>query len=250
MKKWLLLGIPLVTVVMVACSSTVTPVSDAGATNADAAPSTTTTTTSTGTGTSPPVDAAVPLPPPATVTLSTGTCTEAVPCGGAVEGTWDYSAACVSTSSLAGLTAQLQKACPSATVAATGGTLAGRITFAGSSVTRKGTLSLKADLGLPGTCTAPAGGNCSLVAASIKGSAPEVTSISCTTATDGCTCKVELTADIDKANTTFTTSGSKLVTSDGDEYEYCVQGKKLTHKLTTSSNATHNEPGDYEATKR
>lgn len=59
--------------------------------------------TGTSTGTSPAPDASIPLPAPATIDLTTDTCTEAVPCGGALEGTWDYSAGCVSDGALSNL---------------------------------------------------------------------------------------------------------------------------------------------------
>ena len=75
-------------------------------------------------------------------------------------------------------------------------------------------------------------------------------SVSCAAKADGCGCKVSTSNPIDKSGTTFTTSGDTLVTSDGDEYAYCVQGTKLTHKLTKAALADRNEPGSYEATKR
>lgn len=251
MKKWLVLAVPAVTLGFAACSSSTTTEGDAGA---DAtAPTGTTTATSTGsTAPSTPQDSAVPLPPPATFDLTSGTCTETTPCGGDPTGTWDYSAGCISDADLADFQATVRQACPTATVSGVAGTMSGRVTFGGNAVTRKGTVSAKTDLTIPQACASQVGGDCNLVGqAIVTAGGGQVKGATCATGgSGGCNCKVELAFSSDKIGTTYTTSGSKLTTSDGDEYDYCVKGQTLSHKQTRAGSRTSNEPGVYEATKR
>jgi len=252
MKKWLVSLLPVVTVAFAACSGATTADSDAG-TDAGTSPSSTSTGTSTGTTPTTPPDSAVPLPAPATFDLTSGTCTETAPCGGALAGTWDYSAGCISTADLADFQTQVRRACPTATVGAVVGTMSGRITFAGNAVTRKGTVAVTADLNLPAACVQPppASGDCNTVALLIQqAGGGQVKKATCAAAGQACDCKVDLAFVSDKNGTTYTTSGNKLTTSDGDEYDYCVTGTKLAHKQTKAGTPTTNEPGTFEATKR
>jgi hypothetical protein len=238
----------------VACSSTTTGPStdDAGTGSPDAA--TTATSTSTGSSTSSSsADAGPNLPPPATFDLTSGVCADIPGCGGSLEGSWDYSAACIPDSAAKNLETQIRKACATAAVTGVTGTMSGRVTFAGTSVVRKATTSLKISLSIPASCAAQAGGNCNLVAAAIQSqSGGQVRSANCKTAAsgNGCDCVLDSEAAGDKTGTTYATSGNTLITSDGDEYEYCVTGTKLTHKQTKSGSPNLTEPGNFEATKR
>ncbi len=252
MKKWLVLVIPAVTLGFAACSSSTTG-SDADAgTEAGPGPSATGTGTST-TAPSNTADTSVPLPAPATFNLTSGTCAETAPCGGTLEGTWDYSGGCISDADLSAFEAQVRRACATATVGGVTGTMSGRVTFAGNNVTRRGTVAVTTDLTIPPACAQqpPVSGDCNSVALLItQASQGQVKKATCTAAGAGCNCKVDLAFASDKIGATFTTSGNKLITSDGDEYDYCVAGTKLTHKQTKAGTPTTNEPGSFEATKR
>ncbi|HRG96455.1 MAG TPA: hypothetical protein PLR99_09415 [Polyangiaceae bacterium] len=231
-----------VTVAVAACSST-TSTSDGGtaptATTTGTTPTATPDASATSTGTTPPA-----LPPPASFAVTVGTCTETPPCGGSLEGTWDYSAACAPDTAFSEVT----KACPTATLTKLSGTASGRLTIVGSSLTRKGTLALKAEINVPTECATPAGG-CSGLATAIK--AAGVKSATCAAGAGGsCDCTIENDVALDKTGTTFTTNGNTLVTSDGSEYSYCVAGSKLTHKQTKAGKPADEEIGVYEATKR
>ncbi len=231
----------------VACSS-VPANSDAGTTTPTPS-STATGTTAPDTG-APPVDAsasapdtAVPLPPPATFDITSGTCVETPSCGGSLEGTWDYSAACVPTNALSGLAS----ACPTASFTKLAGKMSGRLTVRGNVIERKATVAVNADVTVPAACAQPVGG-CAGVSAVLR-AGPGVKSANCT-GTGSCDCTIDADLVLDKSGTTFTTSGNTLTTSDGDEYSYCVTGGKLTHKQTKSGNPNRSEIGNYEATKR
>ncbi len=251
MKRWLILVIPAVTLGFAACSgkTTDTP-TDAGADAPTATATSTATATGTGTGTTAP-DAAVTLPPPAPFSMTTGTCVETPPCGGALEGTWDYSAGCLPQSEIDRFTAEIRRLCPTSTVGLVTGNMSGRITFTGNTVKRTADASVTTNMTLPAECIAQANGNCNLVALGIRqGSGGKVSNVSCTAAGTGCDCIVAFGIAADKSNTTFTTSGNTFSTNDGDEYSYCVTGDKLTHTRTRAGATSEEEPGNYEATKR
>ena len=176
---------------------------------------------------------------------------ETPPCGGALEGTWDYIAGCVSDADLADLEREIQKGCPSASLDKVSGSMSGRVIFAGKTVVRKATISINADVSIPKVCADQAGGNCSFVAVAIKSAGgAQVKAATCANVADGCACTLETAVAADKSGTTFTTTGNTLLTSDGDEYSFCVAAGKLTHKQTKPGNPALVEPGAYEATKR
>lgn len=209
---------------------------------------TATTTPDTGapdaTATSKP-DAAVTLPPPASFDItSSALCAYRAPCGGALEGTWDYSAACVPTSALS----NLASACPTAEVTKIAGKMSGRLIIAGSTIERKATLAVTADITVPVSCAQPVGG-CASVGTVLQ-SGPGVKSATCTGGAGPCACVVDADLVLDKSGTTFTVAGSTLTTSDGDEYAFCVTGGTLTHQQTKSGTPNKSELGGYEATKR
>jgi len=233
-----------VTVAVAACSSTTTTpdggtAPDASATSTGTTPTPTPDASATSTGTTPPA-----LPPPASFAVTVGTCTEAPPCGGSLKGTWDYSAACAPDTAFSEVT----KACATAKLTKVSGTMSGRLTVAGTSLTRKGTLALKAEINVPTECATPVGG-CAGLATAIK--AAGVKSAVCAAGAAGsCDCAIESDSPVDKTGTTFTTNGNTLITSDGSEYSYCVAGTKLTHKQTKAGKPADEEIGTYEATKR
>jgi hypothetical protein len=234
---------------VVACSSTATTTDAGTTTTTPSSTATATSTTAPDTG-APPADAsasapdtAVPLPPPASFDITSGTCVDTPSCGGVLDGTWDYSAACVPTNALSGLAS----ACPTASFTKLAGKMAGRLTVQGNVIERKATLAVNADVTVPASCAQAVGG-CAGVSAVLR-SGPGVKSANCTGA-GSCDCTLEADLVLDKSGTTFTTNGNTLTTSDGDEYSYCVTGGKLTHKQTKSGTPNKSEIGNYEATKR
>ncbi len=231
------------TVAVAACSSTTTS-PDGGTAPTATATGTTSTPTPDASVTTAPDGSTTPPPPPASFAVTSGTCTETPPCGGSLEGTWDYSAACAPDTAFSEVT----KACPTAKVTKLSGTMSGRLTIVGTSLTRKATIALKAEINVPTECATPVGG-CTGLAAALKGAG--VKSATCPAGAGGsCDCVVEADNILDKSGTTFTTNGNTLVTSDGSEYSYCVAGSKLTHKQTKAGKPADEEIGSYEATKR
>jgi hypothetical protein len=57
---------------------------------------------------------------------------------------------------------------------------------------------------------------------------------SCATSAGGCSCAVTGGSSIDNVDT-YTVQGTKVVTGDGAQYDYCVQGSGLKYKELGSS---------------
>ncbi len=192
-----------------------------------------------------PPDTAPALPPPASVPLTSGACPGFEPCGGALEGTFDYSAGCIPDNALS----QVNEQCKTAKFSNLKGTISGRITFAGGKVVRKANVAIAADLNVPGECTALLQNNCQIVGGYL---ATVMKSANCKEAAapaTGCDCKAELDLDDDR-NDTFTVSGNTLRIGSGDEYEYCVKGGQVAHRQSRAATAQSIEPGIFQAQKR
>jgi hypothetical protein len=110
--------------------------------------------------------------------------------------------------------------------------------LAGGILHRDVRLETKGNVMIPAACSI---GSCSTVESALKDSGIEATC----TGTSSCTCAVSLTESSTDA-TTFAQSGNTVTTADGDTYEICVDGSKLTYKGKSAGA----EDGSWELQKR
>ncbi len=180
--------------------------------------------------------AVVPPESPAVDITFAASCPKVTPCGGAVVGTWDYTAVCVDEPFAA-----YKQQCPSATITNEKGTVKGRVVFDALEVTRTSTVSFSATIGVPAVCSA---GQCAAVQAALQKNADKATCKS--DGGGGCSCDVSITQNTAEANG-YTISGNTVKIADGSSYDYCVSGSKLSY---VPSGTTEEKPGAYEMTKK
>jgi len=176
---------------------------------------------------------------PATVDLTfAAKCALFTPCGGDVVGTWDYSAGCTGDP-----WAAARQNCQALGVKNQKGTVKGRITFTANTVTRDATVAYTATLTVPASCLQGVL-TCPQVEAGLK---KVLNSATCVPTTGGCDCDVASTQSVNSSGTNYTIQGNQIVLSDGNKYDYCVNGAKLqsTHVAGTSA-----ESGVFELTKK
>lgn len=162
-------------------------------------------------------------------------CPSVTPCGGSVQGTWDYTGGCAEID-----LSQLKQACSGITVSDMSATVTGRVVFDAVQVTRQYTATGKAKINVPAVCAQPAGG-CTVVQSEMGGIA------TCSDdGSGGCNCNITSTVSDDKTDT-YTVQGDTVVTGDGNSYDFCVNGGSMTYRHS-SGNAT--EHGSFDLTKR
>jgi len=173
-------------------------------------------------------------PAAANVSLA-DSCPSFTPCGGSVEGTWDYTGGCAEVD-----LSQLKQACSGITVSDTSATVTARVVFAAGEVNRTYTATGKAKLNVPAVCAQPAGG-CTALQAAIGADA------TCSDdGSGGCNCNITSTASDDKTDT-YTVQGNTVVTGDGNSYDFCVNGDGMTYQHSSGDSAEH---GSFTLTKR
>ncbi len=181
-------------------------------------------------------DSQASAPQPAQVSIE-ASCPSTTSCGGAVEGTWSYTGGCAELD-LSGLTS----ACPGASITNTSATVTAQVAFAGGNVSRAYTVTGKATLDVPASCSVPAGG-CAAVQSDM---AAGTTTASCADdGSSGCKCDVTTTLS-DEGSTTYTVQGDTIVTGDGNEYAFCVQGNGMNYRHTNGSSP---EQGSFTLSK-
>jgi hypothetical protein len=210
---------------LAACSSSIDNTGkDAGNTNNDSG----TTNNDSGTTTGPSA---------ATVSLESQ-CPSFTPCGGSVEGTWDYTGGCAELD-----LSQLQQACSGITVSDTSATVTARVVFAAGQVHRTYTATGKATLHVPSVCAQPAGG-CTVLQSEIQSGGNTAT---CSDdGSGGCNCNITATTN-DDASTSYSVQGNTVVTGDGNQYDFCVNGGSMTYRHSGGSSA---EQGSFTLSKR
>ncbi len=171
-----------------------------------------------------------------TVNLSFGTCPAFTACGGDEHGTWDYTAACDSKN----YAAQIQQSCPSATIKSLTGTKKGTVLIAGSGIARDVVTTVNSVVTVPGSCATPLGG-CSGVQAALQQAFPGATCAASGSA-GACDCSATINSTIRDA-TTYTKTGNRITVANGDIYDFCITGSKMTY---TEGGTT----GVFEMTKR
>lgn len=162
-----------------------------------------------------------------------GTCTSFSACGGAPQGTYDYTGGCIED-----VFAQARNACPALDTSKANVTVKGSIYFAGNALTRDVSVTLSGSITLPQSCTA---GMCSAIETQLKSA---FDSVSCSGSSD-CTCTISKT-DVEKSATTYTVSGNTATTADGETYSICEQGADFKY----SGKSAGSEEGVYTLKKR
>ena len=188
---------------------------------------------------SPSSDASSPSagPSPASVQIA-ASCPSFTPCGGAVDGTWDYTGGCAELDF-----SGMQQGCPGLTISNTSATVQARVVFGGGQVARTYTATGNAKVAVPATCAQPAGG-CTVLQAEIQSGGM---SAACQDdGSGGCNCDVTSTSS-DSASTTYTIDGDTVVTGDGNRYDYCVQGGTMQYTHSSGSSPEH---GSFTLTER
>jgi hypothetical protein len=210
-----------------ACSVTTTDSNDGGSTSADGGATNETSTTPPGT-----------IPPTSTTEASVvfgATCPAFAACGGALEGTYDYTGGCVSD-----LLSDAKKQCAALDASGTKVSVKGSLHFVGpSALTRDVTATVSGTLKFPASCTA---GQCAVVESALKSAG--FATASCT-GTTSCDCAI-VRSETTKNATTYTTSGSTVITADGETYTTCVNGPVLTY----SGKSAGSEDGTWTLKKR
>jgi hypothetical protein len=173
-------------------------------------------------------------PSPANVDLK-DSCPSFTPCGGSVEGTWDYTGGCAEID-----LSQLKQACSGITVSDMSATVTGRVVFDAVQVVRQYTATGKAKISVPAVCAQPAGG-CTVLQTEMGNG---------TTCSDdgsgGCNCNFTTTTSDDKTDT-YTVQGDTVVTGDGNSYDFCVSGGSMTYRHSSGGSPEH---GSFTLTKR
>ena len=181
-------------------------------------------------------DSSTTVPPPssseANVDLD-GTCPAFEACGGAPQGTYDYSAGCI-----ADAVSSVKTQCPTADTSGLKVTVRGSLTFLGDALTRDAVSVTSGTIVLPATCSQ---GQCAVVESALKTAFDSATC----TGTAACTCTVKRT-DTTKNATTFTVTGTTLTTADGDSYGFCAAGGSLKYQGKSAGS----EDGLWELTRR
>jgi hypothetical protein len=234
MRSFVILGSS-VAIALAACSSTSTGTSsgdDAGATSSSSSSS----SSGGSSGASSSGSSGTPAPSTNAVEAEIdATCPSFTACGGTLEGTYDYTAFCAGD-----LFADFRKQCPGLDTSAAKATIKGSIYFlANSALQRNVTVDVSGSVSFPSSC---AGGSCAAAEAALKQGFPTST---CTVAGANCTCTVSKSETNTQA-TTFTVTDNTVTTADGDEYDFCEQGGKLTYEGKTSQS----EDGVGELQKR
>ena len=171
-------------------------------------------------------------------TSGAGACTEATPCGGALDGTtWQLDSVCTIGGVAAALnqaefpwTAACSGAVTSASLSATG-----TVSFANGTQTNNVTTITQGTMVLTPACAGAMGGvtittldasTCTLIGQEISSTAGDTGT--CTLAGSNCSCSVTITGT-DTTSTSYTISGTSVTYANGDNpTDYCVSGSSLS----------------------
>jgi len=180
-------------------------------------------------------------PPWATLTLGPlGTCTDVVPCGGDIVGTWETSGGCFEDD----LDSNLSR-CPGAMVTRRAGRARGRVVFgADGFAVRAAESEVEYELFYPALCAGFY--SCAMLEAAI---APFVDTVACPVEASGdCTCTARIRTTIMESDAYRTEANQIVSVSSGKRWDYCVTGERLDYQDTDRSSA--GEPGTVELTRR
>ena len=162
-----------------------------------------------------------------------GTCSAFAACGGSPQGTYDYTAGCL-TDAFAAAKAQ----CPTLDTTGADVKVKGSLHFLGPALSRDAVVTISGTIVVP---SAGSAGQCATVETALKGA---FDTVSCT-GIAACTCTIYNT-EIVKSSSTFTVAGNTVTTGDGESYEICATAASLKY----SGKSLGSEDGHWELTKR
>lgn len=166
-------------------------------------------------------------------------CPALASCGGALEGTWQVSGGCVDFVQVN----TLRSVCPSASVRGTG-TARGRVTFAGTTMTRNLDVDWRGAVGIPGSCSTLVGG-CGAVESTVRANVPGA-AVSCPPdGAGGCACTLTIGRTLADTSTIRLEGNQFVRDADARRWEYCVSGSSLRYRETTGVH----EPGAFAFTQ-
>jgi hypothetical protein len=166
-------------------------------------------------------------------------CPALASCGGALEGTWQVNGGCVAFTQVN----TLRSVCPAASVRGTG-TARGRVTFAGTTMTRNLDVDWRGAVGVPKSCADAAAG-CGNVESLVRGAVPEA-AVSCPgDGAGGCACTLTIGRTLADSSTVRVEGNQIVRDADGRRWEYCVSGPSLRYRETTGAL----EPGTFAFTR-
>lgn len=143
-------------------------------------------------------------------------------CGGDLQGTWSYQAACGTTP----VAAALRQNCPSVTIAAERyNSGSGTLTVTGASFMLAVNVDVHVEAGIPAACVL---GSCAATQSSLQTALPQVT-IACSQSGAGCDCAFDGPVGTMSSGTVTTNDGVATV-NDGTTYHYCVEGSSMTYR--------------------
>ncbi|MET0413334.1 MAG: hypothetical protein ABW217_18650 [Polyangiaceae bacterium] len=157
------------------------------------------------------------------VAFQDGNCSEFVPCGGALAGTWVFSDACIDDGDL-GLDLS-DDGCEDV-AASVDATVSGALNFSGNSVQHLGAGTGSGQLRIPNLCTL-AIASCPGLRALIDNDVD-----ACDQSGVDCLCDFE-TAEAQWDRETFQAQGSTITFGGGRTFDYCVDGDTLTYRETS-----------------
>jgi len=173
------------------------------------------------------------------------TCLQVEPCGGDVVGSWSFLGTC---SNLAAENAQLQAACPGASLNASPGTLTGLLTFNadGTFVATNWHEAFAGTESLPLTCagTSTCGENNGTTNDSSDG--VTVTTTTNCTGTSTCVCRISGMLAVTTGTGAYTTSDVTLSLTGlpiASTFSYCVEENRL-HLMQVATIVSTNPPGE------
>ncbi|HEY3445325.1 MAG TPA: hypothetical protein VGK67_03130 [Myxococcales bacterium] len=219
MNRWTKLSVFLLALVLLAACGT----SSSGADAATAAGLDAAATAGTDASTTPGADGG--LGPPLDFTITVAATCPFTACGGALLGTWDYTALCISEAEILD---PLKVACSTATIVNATGHGKGRVTFTATHVTRDIDWTGTATVNFPAACTL---GSCANAQAALR----QVSGFETTTCTGAgdCACTAPLTGKI-KSIDAYTTTATQVKVVGGHDYAYCITGTTMAYDDVTT----------------
>lgn len=149
-------------------------------------------------------------------------------CGGSVLGAWSYRAGCSDQD----LFAEARALCPALAVANQTIAASGTLTFASTTFDRVGTASVSADLTVPASCAAAAGG-CAGVKSAIESSRAGTTATCSAAAAGACACATTVPIGSNDSGP-YVVVGSQITTDPGTasarSFHLCAQPGSLVYR--------------------
>ncbi len=171
------------------------------------------------------------LPTPASATITAPpTCSSVTACGGTLEGSWAYTNVCMPARTLFN---QVFAICSAVTTTGiTGPTFRGSATFANGVFARRYTVSAEGVFDFPNYCHGCRCAGTDSVESMLRSTGYDAT---CNPVCNSgwCNCTVRTSIQVNRSST-YTVSGTRIITSDGKTYDYCSDAGGLTLDEKTS----------------